>query len=139
MRFPYFKTPASDPRRKWLSRPLIPITLFGPKGSIYIDALIDSGADMCLFHSDIGRDIGLEIEKGEREVFSGIEGGNVIVYVFPIYLQIVGMNEKVEVKAGFTETLGVSAILGQEGVFDNFRIKFERDRNSIEITPVKRG
>ena len=139
MIFPYIKIPTRDPRRKLLSRPLIPVTLFGPKGSIYIDTLIDSGADMCLFHSDIGRDIGLEIEKGEKEVFSGIEGGNVIVYVFPIYLQIVGMNEKVEVKAGFTETSGVSAILGQEGFFDNFHIKFQRNIHSIEINPIRKN
>lgn len=138
MKFPYVKTPARDTRRKWLSRPLIPVALFGPKGSIYIDALIDSGADMSLFHSDIGKDIGLEMEKGKRQTFSGIEGGNVIVYTYPIYLQIIGMNEKIEVEAGFTETSGVSAILGQEGFFDKFRIKFERDINSVEITPVRR-
>lgn len=137
MKFPYVKIPTRDPRRKWLSRPLIPVTLFGPRGSIYIDALVDSGADISLFHSDIGRDIGLEIEKGERQVFSGIEGGNVIVYTHFIYLQIIGMNEKIEVEAGFTETSGVSAILGQEGFFDKFRIKFERDINSLDITPVK--
>ena len=80
MKFPYVKTPVRDPRKKWLSRPLIPIVLFGPRGSIYIDALVDSGADMSLFHSDIGKDIGIEIEKGGRQIFSGIEGGNVIVY-----------------------------------------------------------
>jgi len=28
--------------------------------------------------------------------------------------------------------------LGQLGFFDNFRIKFEKDRNIIEVTPVKR-
>lgn len=138
MRFPYVKTPTRDPKKKWLSRPLIPVALFGPKGSIYIDALIDSGADMCLFHSDIGRDIGLEIEKGERELFSGIEGGNVIVYVYTIYLQIIGMSEKVEVKAGFAETPGVSAILGQEGFFDNFQIKFQRNIHSIEINLARK-
>ena len=138
MRFPYVKTPTRDPKKKWLSRPLIPVALFGPKGSIYIDALIDSGADMCLFHSDIGRDIGLKIEKGEREIFSGIEGGNVVVYVYTIYLQIIGMSEKVEVRAGFAETPGVSAILGQEGFFDNFQIKFQRNIHSIEINPTRK-
>lgn len=137
MKFPYVKTPTRDPRKKWLSRPLIPVALFGPRGSIYLDALIDSGADMPLFHSDIGRDIGLEIEEGKREIFSGIEGGSVVVYTCSIYLQIIGMSEKIEVEAGFTAASGVSAILGQEGFFDRFRIKFERDINSVKITAVK--
>lgn len=77
MKFPYLKIPREDPRKKWISRPIIPITLFGPEGSVNIDALIDSGADRCLFNAQIGREIGLNIERGEKETFSGIEGGRV--------------------------------------------------------------
>ena len=63
MRFSYLKIPRDDPRKKWISRPIIPITLFGPKGSVNVDALIDFGADRCLFNGELGREIGLEIEN----------------------------------------------------------------------------
>lgn len=39
--------------------------------------------------------------------------------------------------AGFVDSNGVAAILGQEGFFNEFRIKFERDRGIIEINPVR--
>lgn len=32
---------------------------------------------------------------------------------------------------------GVMAILGQDGFFDAFRIKFERDHGIVEINPVR--
>ena len=93
MKFRYIKFPTTDPKRKWISRPLIPIQIIGPKGKWEGYALIDSGADRSLFHFEIGEIIGLDVLKGKIEYFSGI--------------------------------------------FDNHRIKFERDREIIEITPVK--
>ena len=138
MKFPYLKIPTKEPGKKWISRPIIPATLFGPKGSVTVDALIDSGADRCLFHTDLGREIGLDLEKGEKENFSGIEGGRIPAFLHKIQIQIVGMDKKIEVLAGFSSAPGVFAILGQEGFFDAFRIKFEKDHNVIEITPVRR-
>lgn len=137
MKFPYLKIPREDSRKKWIARPIIPITLFGPKGSVNVDALIDSGADRCLFSAELGREIGLELEKGEKEIFSGIEGGEVEAFLHKIQLQIMGIEKKIEIIAGFTAAPGVFAILGQDGFFDAFRIKFEKDHNIIEITPVR--
>lgn len=103
---------------------MIPITLFGPKESVNVDALIDSGADRCLFDVQIGREIGLDIGEWEKEIFSGIEGGKVIAYLHKIELQIIGIEKRI--------------ILGQDEFFDAFKIKFEKDHNMIEITPVKK-
>jgi len=138
MKFSYFKIPGNDPTRKWISRPIIPVMLVGPKKSIMVDALIDSGADKCLFHSDIGREIGLDIEKGREELFSGIEGGKVKSFIHKIQLRIIGIEKEIEISVGFTDVSGVFAILGQEGFFDAYKIKFEKDHNSIEITPVNK-
>jgi len=136
MKFAYLKIPKKDSREKWIGRPIIPISLFGPKGSIYIDALVDSGADRCLFDAQIGREIGLEIEKGKKEIFSGVEGGEVVAYLHKIKLQITGIDKIVEIEAGFTDAPGIFAILGQDGFFDAFRIRFEKDHDIIEIVPV---
>jgi hypothetical protein len=38
------------------------------------EAVIDSGATRCMFHSNIGRYIGLNIESGEKEITQGIGG-----------------------------------------------------------------
>lgn len=137
MKFPYVKTPHSDPNKKWVARPIIQVTLFGPKGEVHVYALVDSGADKCLFNMEIGNEIGLNIFKGESENFSGIEGGGLVAYLHKIQLQVKDINKKIEIVAGFTDSPGIMPILGQAGFFDNFRIKFEKDHDVIEIVPIK--
>ena len=138
MKFSYIKIPSADPRKKWFSRPIISVMLIGPKGSVIVDALIDSGADKCLFHSDLAKEIGLDLQDGKQEMFSGITGKQIAAFEHKVYLQVLEIDKKIELFAGFVDVPGVFAILGQEGFFDNFRIKFEKDHNSIEIKPIKK-
>jgi hypothetical protein len=138
MKFPYIKIPPKDPTKKWISRPLIPVIIFGPKSNIKVLALIDSVADKCLFNAQIGREIGLEVEKGKPETFMGIEGGRLVAYIHKIKLQVVGIENIIEIEAGFVDSPAADAILGQEGFFDAFKIKFEKDHNIIEITPSRK-
>jgi len=140
MKFRYIKIPTRDPRRKWISRPIIPVILSAQKGvvarSVNVDALLDSGADKCLFNAEIGEALGLELEKGERETFSGIEGGRLFVFIHEVYIQVAGIDRTTKVEAGFVRGLNISAIVGQDGFFDSFRVSFEKDRNIIEIKCV---
>lgn len=138
MKFPYLKLPQSDSRLKWIARPYIQVKLTGPKGSRIGYALIDSGADRCLFNIQIVEKIGLNLTDAPVENFGGIEGGNLKARLHKIKLQIVGINNEIEILAGFVDSSGVAAILGQDGFFDNFRIRFEKDHGIIEITPVKK-
>ena len=117
---------------------MITITLHGPKGSVNVHALLDSGADKCLFNNQFGEEIGLDLEKGGEETFSGIEGGQIKAYLHKVHLQIIGDSNKISIVAGFTDAPGVNAILGQEGFFDAFRVKFERDCDTVEINLSKK-
>lgn len=138
MKFPYFKFPSSDPKRKWVSRPLIPISLIGPRDTCKGYALVDSGADRSLFNMEIAEKIGLDFKNTLTENFSGIEGGILRAKIQRVELQVVGMTNKIEINAGFVDTPYVSAILGQEGFFDAYKIRFERDHEIVEIISVKR-
>ena len=138
MKFPYVKFPSADPKRKWISRPLIPIKLIGLRGNWEGYALIDSGADRSLFNMAIAEEIEVNFEKDLLENFSGIEGGILKARLSKVKLQIIDMEETIEIIAGFVDSPHISAILGQDGFFDSFRIKFERDHNIFEITPVSK-
>ena len=133
MKFPYIKIPQKDPTKKWISRPLIPVIIFGSKSNIKVLALIDSGADKCLFNAQIGREIGLEVEKGKPETFMGIEGGRLVAYIHKIKLQIVGIENIIEIESGFVDSPAVDVILGQEGFFDTFKIKFEKTITLLKL------
>lgn len=138
MKLPYLKIPSADPQKPWITRPIIPVIISSQQKSVRIDALIDSGADRCFFHYELGKRLGLEVEKGRFEYIGGIEGLRSPVWIHNITLQIVGSDKQILIDVGFTKSAGVFAILGQEGFFDAHRIKFERDRGIIEITPVKK-
>lgn len=138
MKFPYLKLPHFDPKLKWTARPYVQVKLTGSKGSRVGYALIDSGADRSLFNIQIAQALGLDLTDAPIENFGGIEGGILKAKLHKVRVQIMGMNEEIEIVAGFVDSSGVAAILGQDGFFDNFRIKFEKDHGIVEITPVKK-
>lgn len=137
MRFPYIKLPGPDSQKPWFSRPLIPVRVYGPSSSLPLRALVDSGADRALFHESIGRELGLDVRSGTVENFYGIEGRRVPVFLHRIRLSVDGLPGEIELVAGFTESAGVHALLGQEGFFDAYRISFERKRGIVEIAPFR--
>jgi len=139
MKFDYLKQPNFlNPNKHWISRPFIPIRLLYNDKYIDVYALIDSGADASLFHSSIGKELRIDMESGRKEKFFGISTNGIDVYFHKVQLQIKGLSEIIDLEVGFTESKGVGAILGQSGFFENYHIKFERDKERVEITPIKR-
>ncbi len=138
MRFPYRKQPNFlNPQQPWITRPVIPVCLFHHGQQVQVEALIDSGADATLFHSSIGKVLGIDLEAGRRTRFFGVSGDPIDVYFHPVQLQVVGAGEPVEMEVGFTNARGVAALLGQTGFFDHFRVTFERDKEQVEVTPLR--
>lgn len=134
--FDYRKVPDHTmPRKRWMKRPLLQVTLFNGTKHKQVVCLVDSGADECLFHASIGRRLGIDIESGRYKRFDGI-AGSLEAYIHVIEIQIQDLPERVQIAAGFTESDGVDAILGQAGFFDNFRICFDRRRGRIEIASL---
>jgi len=50
MKYKYSASLPQNPNDKWIKRPIINIEVFGKDGSRKFNALIDSGADYCLFN-----------------------------------------------------------------------------------------
>jgi hypothetical protein len=97
-----------------MKRPLLQVTLFNGTQRKQVICLVDSGADECLFHASIGRRLGIDIESGRYKRFDGI-AGSLEAYIHVIEIQIQDLPERVPIEAGFTESDGVDAILGQAG------------------------
>lgn len=139
MKFDYLKQPNFlNPNKPWISRPLIPVRLLYNNKYLDVYALIDSGADASIFHYSIGKELGIDVEAGRKEKFFGISADSIEVYFHKIKLQIRGLSEIIKIEVGFTDSKGVGAILGQNGFFENYHIKFERDKERVEITPIKK-
>jgi hypothetical protein len=138
MKFDYLKQPNFlNPQKPWISRPVIPVRLSYKDKYLDVYALIDSGADASIFHSSIAKELDIDIVSGRKEKFFGISGEGIDVYFHKVQIQIIGSSESIGIEAGFTDSKGVGAILGQAGFFENYHIKFERDKERVEITPLK--
>ena len=124
------------PNKPHYRRPIVDVELFGPKKSIATIALVDSGADYCLFNIEYAKAIGIDIDTCDKDITVGIEGGSKDIFMIDLEMQVKDL-DKVKVPVGFIDSKSVIGLIGQSGFFDLHRIKFERDHNSFEISPVK--
>jgi hypothetical protein len=92
------------------------------------EALIDSGAGDTIFLADIGRSIGIKVEKGVKSVVTGIvPGAHLDVYFHDVGLYVgAGI---VRIRAGFADGLSIGAILGRRGFFEHFIVTFDPSAN----------
>ena len=120
---------------KNLARPVIPITLASHGTSVGYEVLVDSGADLCIFHAEIGELLDIDITKGKKHEVFGVGGKASIFYVHPIDI-IVG-EHTVHTEVGFMHDVAGKrmpyGILGQKGFFEHFRVKFDLQKGEIEL------
>lgn len=126
-------TPAF-PKRKYYLRPIIPIRLSYKNQAIRYEALLDSGADFCIFHAEIGDFLQIPIVKGEREIFGGIVGQSSTAYFHNLDITIAGNRYK-NIPIGFSYDISPHGygILGHYAFFDLFRIILDVKKEQIEL------
>jgi len=137
MKFPYVKIPLpvrSPYFGTSIIKPIIPIKItFNSKGVVY-SALIDSGADFCIFDSEIGEYLGIDIKTGTKVGFGGKqERGGAVAHLSEVILTVGGNQYKTTV--GFSSDIAKHGygILGQKGFFNLFVVKFDYRKAEVEI------
>jgi len=118
-------------------RPVIPIKLssLDNKISLGYEVLVDSGADLCIFHAEIGEELGIDIKKGKPQEVFGIGGKASIFYLHKIMIAVGGW--PYEIEAGFMPSVSGNirqyGVVGQKGFFDIFIVKFDLLKAEIEL------
>lgn len=138
MKYDYTCFVPPDRSLKWIRRPIITIEIFGPNDSKEFDALIDSGADNALFNEEVADLLGIDLSKATPVKLTGISGQLDGRRLEDIKIKVKNFNEAVEIPVCFIKSATVGVLLGQEGFFDKYRIKFEKDHNSFEVNVVKK-
>lgn len=142
MKFKYKKfrliSPSVFSDQKYLLRPIIPLTIVYKDKKIGYEALIDSGADFCIFHAEVGEFLGIPVKKGERGNFGGIVGSEAKAYVHKVNI-IIGGNRFGPIPVGFSYDIAPHGygILGHHGLFSIFRIIFDLKKEQIELRPKR--
>jgi hypothetical protein len=120
-----------------IERPIIPIFVrnLATGQSVRYHALVDSGADQCIFAGEIGELIGLEITAGKERRVSGVVAGQTRpYYLHEVEIEVGGWSRPATV--GFMPDLAPNGhgLLGQTGFFDLFSfVKFERPKGTLEL------
>lgn len=116
-------------------RPVIPVEIICNGKTVSYEALVDSGADCCIFPAQIADILGIDIKTGEKKEVWGITGVGEVYYVHLVELIVGGWSYDVEV--GFLLNIARlgHGILGQKGFFDIFVVKFDLLKGEIELKP----
>jgi len=136
MKFRYQRRPIdpskAHPQRYSVLRPIIPIRLINGNECIDTDALIDSGADDCIFWGEFGDAIELNVVEGKECEYRGLGGQKIKVYFHNVTLEVGGY--RYDCYMGFSyETAFKEGILGQNGFFNLFNITFDLSKEVIEL------
>jgi len=115
-------------------KPIIPVSIIGPKRNLNIFMLLDSGADLSLIPYSVGETIGLELDIENRSEVQGIGEGSVPYILTTVKLKI----EEVEIpiRMGWALIEEVPFILGRLDIFKKFSIEFREFENKIFLNPV---
>ena len=111
--------------------PIVEVILEFKNEKIRTDALVDSGAAMCLFKGEIGRALGIDIETGEKKIFQGVSA-KLVSYVHEVKIALAGKIFKA--KIAFSDDLSTSFnLLGRLEIFDRFSITFKEKDKEIHF------
>lgn len=96
-----------------------------------IDCILDSGADFNLFPASIGEELGINLERGEKIIHTGIGNAQLEAYKHSVILYIKGYKFKTDVNFSYEHKV---PILGRNGFFDNFKkVIFNEEKLRIEL------
>ena len=139
MKYPYSAQLKNITTSKLIKKPLLGIEIFGTqdKKQKFI-ALVDSGADCSLFNIQIAELLDIDLSKGESVPMTGISGTIKAIRIEEVPITIEGTSDTIKIPACFVDSPTVGALLGQEGFFDQNRIKFEKDHDTFEINPIRK-
>jgi len=137
MKFKYFKFPLpgrSDFFGTSILRPVIPIDITIGEITAGYDALIDSGADFCIFDGSLGEMLGLDVRSGKVIEFGGVQVYQPSKsYLHEVAISIGGSKQKILVAFSYDIASSGYGLLGQKGFFDLFSVKFDLQKEEIEL------
>ena len=119
-----------------LKRPIVDVEISNGKHKRTFVALIDSGADRIHMPSYIASILGIDREKCPRVTSMGISMEGTAGFLSELTFRIHGQTAPFTAPVVFIDT-DIPVLLGREGFFDKYRIRFEQDHDIFEITPSR--
>lgn len=106
--------------------PILPVRLISTDGLRHQDttALVDSGADVSVFHAVFARAISIDIEAGREETATGVSG-DISIYYHRVQIQV--DTEIYDLEVGFTDDLHTPENLLGRDWFNQIQLGFREN------------
>ncbi len=118
-----------------IRRPIIEIIVKTESKFAIYPALIDSGADYCIFTTELATALEVKLQK-KKTIFMGIGKDKVVGFWGKVEIKL--GNKSYETRVIFAEINKFGhGVLGQQGFFDHFDVKLSYQKQTIEIDPLK--
>lgn len=117
-----------------IKRPIIRIILKSKNTFIVYQALIDSGADYCIFSKEVAQALNIKLSK-RKVSFKGVAKEKVYGYWGEVDIGVGEISYKL--KAIFAEISDFGhGILGQKGFFEYFDVRLNYQKQIIEVESI---
>lgn len=140
IQFPYVRFPTLDPfTKRWSAayRPVIPVTLRINNVCIRTQALLDSGADECIFSGEIASALGLRLTRGRPRIFGGI-GGSAVGYLHKTVIEFENVGIRCPIYYSDEWNHLEFGLLGHAGFFSRFKVILDHRAKLITLLPQTR-
>ena len=121
--FPYRQNPEG------LFFPIIPFRIFYQNKITDSSALIDSGATISIFKTDMADSLGIKIADG-KEIFMGGVAGRIKGYLHKLRIEAAGKTFYVQAIFSYEYLVSLN-LLGRQSFFEKFKISFVEKQKKI--------
>ena len=122
----------TDTRGKMVKRPILELEIVNAAGrKLIVPAVVDSGADTTTLNAQYAAFLGVDLSGAKERDIIGIGQSRVATRAATFSFRIPSMDVDMEVPAWYVDTKHVNILLGQEIFFDSFKIKFEKDHDTL--------
>jgi len=117
----------------YTKRPIVEVEISKGSQRRKFLSLIDSGADQIIMPAAIAEVFGIDRNSCTRRSVMGVSMESIAGFVAELTFRIQHQPEAFAAPVVFLDT-DVPVLMGREGFFDRYRIKFEQDHDTFEIS-----
>jgi len=94
--------------------------------------MIDSGADYCVFNISFGDALKIDFTKIRPEIIRGVN--NIPTDIYYEDVELIIRSNSIKIRCGFLKDLKIN-VLGQDGIFDKYKVNFFYNDKYFEMIP----
>jgi hypothetical protein len=127
--FPYLK----DAQGRYA--PIVYLQVWTGNRWLYLQAYVDSGASLSVFHVDVAQLLNIKLNRARRRYVALGNGSVLPIYIEHIRVRFAG--QEFLAPAGFTDALRMGFnLMGRSGFFDRFLMTFNDRARTLTVSRI---